>query len=258
MQKFIKHGLFLVIVLAFFLVVVSMKTLKEYRYVGADIPPVNVISFSGKGEVIVIPDTATFTFGVTEEAKNVKDAQLKVTQKINLALARLKDLSIAEKNIKTISYNVYPKYEYEKQICTQYSCPPSRSTLVGYTVTQTIEVKVEDIDTAGAVLGAIGEVGATEISGLTFTSKDEEGQIREARKKAIEDAKQKASILAKDLGVRLVRIVNFSEGGSYPFYYRAAYGMGGAEKDVILPAPSLPIGENKVISEVTITYELGR
>ncbi|MEK9186649.1 MAG: SIMPL domain-containing protein, partial [Patescibacteria group bacterium] len=105
--------------------------------------------------------------------------------------------------------------------------------------------------------GSMGEVPVTEISGLTFTSKNEEGQIREARKKAIEDAKGKASVLAKDLGVRLVRIVNFYESGNYPpIYYKGAMSIGGAEADS--GVPTVPTGENKIVSNITITYELGR
>lgn len=260
MQKLTKLGVFLGIVLAFFLTTLSLKAIKEYGYVGADIPPVNTVSFSGTGEVVVIPDIATFTFSVTEEAKEVKDAQAKVTQKIDTALERLKGLSIADKNIKTVSYNVYPKYEYEAAVCSQWSCPPGKSTLVGYTVTQTIQVKIENVDEAGTILGAMGEIGISEISGLTFTVEDEEKYTREARQKAIADAKEKAKILSKDLGVRLLRVVSFSEAGNYPpIYYKEALGMGGdIRADASMPVPSVPTGENKVVSNVTITYELGR
>lgn len=260
MQKLIKFGLFLGIVLAFFLVTISLKAIKEYGYVGADIPPVNTVSFNGTGEVVVIPDIATFTFSVTEEAKNVKDAQDKVTKKIDVALDALKGLSIPDKNIKTVSYNIYPKYEYENAVCTQWSCPPSRSALVGYTVTQTIQVKIEDVDKAGEILGAMGEIGISEISGLSFTVEDEEKYTREARQKAIADAKEKAKTLSKDLGVRLLRVVSFYESGNYPpIYYKEGMGMGGAvSSDSGAPIPSVPTGENKVISNVTIVYELGR
>jgi uncharacterized protein YggE len=256
MNKFLKYGLFLVFVVAFVLVGFGLKTFKEYYYVGADIAPVTTITFSGKGEIMAAPDTATFTFSISKDATNVKDAQKDVTQKTNVALARLKSLSIEEKNIKTIAYNVYPKYEYSNGICTQWSCPPSTSKLIGYTVTQTIEVKVEDIDAAGAVLGAMGEAGVTEISGLNFTVKDEEGKIREARQKAIADAKAKARELASDLDVDLLRIVSFSESGNYPgpIYYKGlmADGMGGAES----ANPDIPVGENKIVSNVSITYEI--
>ena len=61
-----------------------------------------------------------------------------------------------------------------------------------------------------------------------------------------------------ELGVSLVRIVGFSENGNYPMYYAkaemsmAADGRGGAP----VPAPEIPVGENKIISNVSVTYEI--
>ena len=60
---------------------------------------------------------------------------------------------------------------------------------------------------------------------------------------------------AKSLGVKLVKIVGYSEGGNYPVYYdkmavsAAPMGMGGAEAVI-------PTGENKITSNVSITYEI--
>jgi len=71
---------------------------------------------------------------------------------------------------------------------------------------------------------------------------------------AIEAAKAKAEQLAKDLGIRLVRIVNFSEGGNYPIYGRAEFKALSA--DDAIPLPEIPVGENKIVSNVTITYEV--
>jgi uncharacterized protein YggE len=95
------------------------------------------------------------------------------------------------------------------------------------------------------------------VSGLTFTIDDESALQREARKKAIDDAKTKAQQLAKDLGVSLSRIVSFSEnnGSPMPMYYRAdAMAMGGAME--AKSAPSVPTGQNKISSDVSITYEI--
>ena len=76
-----------------------------------------------------------------------------------------------------------------------------------------------------------------------------------ARKLAIDDAKEKARVLAKDLGVRLGKITSFSESGlRYPVMYESAM-----IKDSVgtAPAPAeLPKGENTISSDVTITYEI--
>jgi hypothetical protein len=107
------------------------------------------------------------------------------------------------------------------------------------------------------MLEAVASAGVTNVSGLTFTIDDRDALMREARQKAITEAKGKAEQLAKDLGVRLVRIVNFSEngGGQPPIYFSKdmAMGMGGAEPE---SAPTVPAGENRFTSNVSITYEI--
>ena len=77
----------------------------------------------------------------------------------------------------------------------------------------------------------------------------------EARDKAIADAKEKAKVLAKSLGVKLSKIISFSEGGYQPVYYAMeakGMGMGGDSA----PVPQVPVGENRVTSNITIVYEI--
>lgn len=243
--------------LGLFLFVQSINGLKEYSYIGGQGVPQNVVSVSGQGEVFSNPDVATFSFGVVESAKTVKEAQDSSTKKIDSALAKLKSAGIEDKDIKTSDYSVYPKYEYTNGICTANICPPSKQILVGYEVSQTITVKVRKVDTAGEVLGSLGDTGVTNVSGLSFTIDDEDALNREARQKAITEAKNKAEVLAKDLGVRLVRIVSFSENGATPpmpiMYARdMASGMGGVAES----KATIPTGQNKIVSNVSITYEI--
>jgi uncharacterized protein len=250
---------FLAIVTLFFV----GKTINEFResaYIGKNLPINNVISVNGKGEAVGIPDVATFSYTVIEEAATVAGAQTKATDKTNKALAFLKESGIEDKDVKTLGYTVNPKYEYTQAVCTQFSCPPGRQILKGYEVTQTIEVKVRDTAKAGTLLSGIGSIGVQNVSGLNFTFDDENKLKDEARAEAIADAKMKAEELANQLGVKLVRIMNYNEMGDYPIYYEraalsATYGKGGAA-DGMAPAPALPSGENKVISNVTITYEI--
>ncbi len=256
-----------VILLAVFLAIKSLSELKESSYIGKGVYPANVISVSGTGEVLTVPDVASFSFSVTEEGKTAGDAQSKATQKMNAIIDAVKAMGIDEKDIKTISYNSYPKYEYSSSVCPAYStreggapvyCPPGKQVLTGYEVSQSILVKVRETDKAGEVLTKVGGLGASNISGLDFVVDDLDAVQAEARDKAIADAKEKAKVLAKSLGVKLVRIVSFNEGGNYPIMY----GMGGMEKSMAMDAtmssvpPQLPTGENKTVSNVTITYEV--
>ena len=115
--------------------------------------------------------------------------------------------------------------------------------------------KIRETKKSGEILALAGNHGATNISGLSFTIDDEEGLRMEARRKAIADAESKSKILAKDLGVQIVKIVYFQESGR-PVYYRdfalAKEGIGG---DVI-SSPEIPTGENTITSSVTITYAI--
>lgn len=233
------------------------STLKEYRFIGSGTTATNTITVSGEGELFAVPDLATFTVSIQEEAKEVKDAQKVATQKTNDIIAYLRGAGIAEKDIKTTSYNVQPKYEWMEVQCVRYPCPGGKNEMTGYTVSQSIEIKVRDTDKAGEILAAVGTKGAFMVSGLTFTIDDEDKLNADARDKAILDAREKAEVLADQLGVSLVRIVGFSEndGGYTPMYMKrevalmSADAAGGA-------APELPMGENKIISRVSVTYEI--
>jgi uncharacterized protein YggE len=237
----------------------AVRLISDVR--GLDNENYNTISVAGEGEVFAVPDTAEISFSIRNEAKTLTPAQKVVSEKVAQALALLKDQSIEEKDIKTQSYTSYPKYDYgsTEVVCMAIGCPaprPSTPVIVGYEVSQMITVKIKDTEKVGSILEGLAKIGVSDMNGPNFTIGDEDALNAEARKLAIEDAKQKAKILAKDLDVRIVEIVSFSEDGStpYPMYYAKA-GMGGdavAESS----APELPKGENKITSRVTITYKI--
>jgi hypothetical protein len=238
----------------------TMSVFKEYKYIGSGVQPVSVISVSGKGEVFAVPDLATVTFSATKSAKTMELAQKDVTTRINAATDFVKSSGVAEKDIKTTNYSAYPKYEYQRsteEACIYGNCP-SKQVLVGYEVSETVSVKVRKTDDTGKIIAGLGKLSVSDISGPNFSIDDEDAVKAEARKKAIEDAKGKADILAKDLGVTLVRVISFSENsGGYPVYYAktAGFGMGGsvAEDSV---APQISKGENKITVDVSISYEI--
>ncbi len=246
------------IALSVFLFVEALAALKGYRYIGSGVTATNSITVSGEGEVFAVPDTATFSVTVQEEAKQVADAQDVATKKSNDIVAYLKKEGIEEKDIKTTDYSVYPQYDYIQVACSGGYCPGGRQELRGFQVSQTLTVKVRDTKKAGDLLSGVGGLGASSVSGLSFTIDDEDALKAEARDKAIAQAKEKAEALADSLGVEVVRVVGFYENeGGYPAPY--AYGMGGAERmdaSATKASPELPAGENKITSNVNITYEI--
>jgi uncharacterized protein YggE len=216
------------------------------------------ISVNGEGEVTVKPDIATVSFTIRESAKTVPEAQKLAEEKIAAALKELKDLGVEEKDMKTLSYSVNPKYEYQQAgYCNGYVCPPSKSVVTGYEVTQSVTVKVRKIEQAGEVIGKLGKVNITEINGPDFTVDDMDKAKADAKNLAIQKAKEKAQATAKSLGVSLGTVTSFSEdnGGYYPVMYRGAANAVMAS-DSKTEAVSLPQGENTIKSNVTITYTL--
>ncbi|HEY4508724.1 MAG TPA: SIMPL domain-containing protein [Candidatus Paceibacterota bacterium] len=263
-------ALFVVFVLlAVFLGAETLNAIKEYSHIGTVPTSTNAISVSGTGEVFAVPDIATFSFSVVESGKTVKEAQDKASVKINAAIDAVKKMGVAEKDIKTTGYYSNPKYDYTTYPCAEpmmmnsggssvsniaYPCRSGKQVLTGYEVSQSISVKVRKTDDAGAILTKVGGLGVQNISGLDFVIDNIDAVQAEARDKAIQDAKAKAQVLAKSLGVKLSKIVSFSEGGNQPIYYAMeTKGMMGASA---APIPQIPTGENKVTSNVTITYEI--
>jgi hypothetical protein len=247
-----------VFLLAVFLLVETISGLREYSYIGGGVPATNTITVSGEGEVFAIPDTATFSFTIMEEATTVEAAQERATQKENQVLSFLEGEGVEEQDIKTVNYSVSPRYEYRRSGVEPAIYPPvpdGTRTLVGFEVHETIEVKVVDTEAAGGLLSGIGEIGVSSISGLQFTIDDEDALRAEARASAIDDARAKAEQLADDLNVRLVRVVSFSEGYGYaPFAVSESAARGSADDAVL--TPQIPTGENRIGSNVSITYEI--
>lgn len=248
-----------VIIISLFFAVKVINEWKSGSYIGREGGMQSTINVEGKGEVFAAPDIATFSFTVSEKAKTVKEAQETVTKKMNGILESLKKSEIDEKDITTGGYNIYPEYEYQTLNCFAYPCPQGKSTIVGYNVSHNITLKIRDLDKIGSILTDLGGLGASDVSGVSFSIDKQDELKTQARDMAIENAKTKAEELASALGVKLVRVVNYSEYGNGVVYGQyamksEAYGLGGGV--VAAPSPEIPTGESKIVSTVNITYEI--
>lgn len=218
------------------------------------------ITFTGHGEVSAVPDIANVSFSIVKEAKTVKEAQTEVLKIETKVLSFLRENKIADKDIKTSNASFYPKYEYKysaEVACGAYTCPPrpSKEVISGYEFRETITLKIRNTDDVGKIVQGLGTLGVSDLNGPNFTIDNEDGLKADARKKAIDDAKSKAKVLAKDLGVRLGKISSFNENGNYPMPMYAKSGM----MDSMTTSAAvleMPKGENIISSDVTIVYEL--
>ncbi len=243
----------LIIISCYFVV----KTVSEVRDIdNKGDKQVNTITVSGKGEVTAVSDIASLYVNLNKEGKTAKEAQDLLNTEITKVLKYLKDQKIADKDIKSEYGGLNPKYSYEQPTCFTYPCPTRDPKIIGYTASQSITIKIREVDSASEIRTGLAGVGVTDISGPTFGIDDEEGFKDQARSKAILDAREKAKVLAGELGVRLGHVVSFNEsnGGGYPMY--AAKAMMADSVSASAPAPTLPKGENKITSDVNITYEI--
>jgi uncharacterized protein YggE len=221
-------------------------------------PATDTITVSGEGTATVKPDVARVNFTVTHINASVSQAQEETTKQSNDAIALLKTFSIADKDIRTTAYTVSPHYSSYQPVCMPgAACPMPAQRVTGYDVSQSIEVTMRDLSKVSGVLAGLGTLNVQNISGPNFGLDDPTAGQSAARADAIAKARQQAALLAKQLGVRLVKIINFGEstgGGQYPLMY--AMGGAVARESKVEVAPNVPIGENTYTSTVQITYEI--
>ena len=205
----------------------------------------NTVSFNGEGKVLAKPDVAVIDFSIITEASTSKAAQDANSKKSQNVIDFLKKQNIEDKNIKTISYNIYPLYSYPRNEAPK---------IEGYHVDQTVRVKVKNLDNVSSILDGIVTAGANRISNLSFEIDEPEKLKAEARVKAIDDAKKKANELEGQIGIKLGKIVNFSENvDNWPVVLRS---VALEEKGIGGGGPSVPSGENEITVNVTITYQI--
>jgi hypothetical protein len=246
----------LLVVLSVFLVILSasgiidiFNKIKQGRYIGQEAQFKNSIIISETGEVYAKPDLAVVIFSVIKEAKTVAEATSENTETMNDIIQAIKDQGVVDKDLKTVSFNLSPRYEYTDDTF-------SKRILVGYEVSQQLEVKIRDMEKIGTVIEKATSAGANDVSGLQFTVDNEEGLKKEARTQAIEKAKAKAQELTSQLGVKLGKVITFSENFFVPYYDTRVYlekaaGMGGGGS-----VPNIQTGENTITATVTINYEI--
>lgn len=241
----------LLAVLSVFVGLKSWNAYAEHARIGVAVRDRDTISVQGMGKVESTPDIALVNLGVQTESDSVRAGQEENTNKMNRITKMLKEKGIEEKDITTSQYSVYPRYNWDE----------GTQELVGYTVSQSVSVKIRDLNGVGEILAQAGDLGANQVGGIQFTIDDPEGLQDEARNKAIQDAKDKAEVLAGQLGLQIVKVIGFGESGTggapipYAIYDRNVAmeeGIGGA-----LPtAPDIEAGSQEVISYVTIIFEV--
>lgn len=204
------------------------------------------ITVVGEARSVQKNQIATFNAGV-DSVQSDKDKAIKeVDAKVEELIKALKNFGIAEKDIKTQNLSVYQQEE------TYYEDGVSRSRKGQWIVNNSVEIKLREVDQSSELVALLTSSGATNVYGPNFTFEDTSDAERDLFEAAMDDAKDKAEILAKTSNRKIGRIVNIVEGGnSYnsPVYNKVMDGMGGGG------AP-IEVGSGTVSQTLTVIFEL--
>lgn len=220
-------------------------------------PATDTITVHGSGKATLPPDVARISLTVQHTSPTVAEAQVATTKQTNTVIDAVKGQGVANTDVKTDSYTISPQYSYPNQCADGARCPTYSGSpkITGYQVSQSIQVTVRDLTKVGTLLEKLGTLEVQNVYGPNFALDDSTTGYDAARADAIENAKTQAKLLAKQLGVHLGKIVNFSESSSdYNYLKNAVYASPMDSRGAAVP--SIPVGENTYNAEVSVTYEI--
>ena len=212
----------------------------------ADMPA--TISVTGEGRVEAAPDMATISLGVTTEAATAGAAMAANSDAVRAVIERLKAAGIEDRDIQTSGLSLGPRYDYGRSDGT----PP---TIVGYTASNMVTVRVRALDTLGSVLDGVVSDGANTLNGLSFGIAEDDEALDEARRRAVAEARRKAELYAEAAGVSLGRVLSISEPGGYAPPMPMAMAEAGFAKGGDVPVAP---GEVSLAATVTMVYEISQ
>ncbi len=211
-------------------------------------PQIPQVSANGAGVVYVVPDIAYINVGVRSQGDSVAEALEANNAQAKAIKDTLMQADVAEKDIQTSSFNVYPQSDYDFQ---------GNITRTYFSVENNLNVTVRSLNDLGVILDAVAKSGANNIYGISFDVQDKaEGQTK-ARQLAVDAARKHAQELAAAAGVELGEILTISSYLSYPTPYYG-YGVGGGGGAGMASNEAVPIasGQIQINSDVTLVYAI--
>lgn len=196
-----------------------------------------IISVTGNGKASGTPDIANYSISVKCVNKDPHEAMEQNTKKMKSLLKVIKQYKIEDKDFKTEHINVYPEIDYRNNHIT------------GYAASNSVSIKVRDLRQSSTLAAELIKNGITKFNGPNFEIENPSSLKNEARKKAVEDAKRKASVFCQELNMQLGDLVRLSE--SDDVYGAANLGMACESGGVPMAK-----GEETVSVNVNIDFEV--
>lgn len=201
------------------------------------------ITVTGEGKIKVTPDQAVVTVGFQNSGKDAKEVKTLNDEVVDKVIKFLKKSGIPATDYKTNNVSLNKSYDYDKK---KYN----------FQASQTLSVTLKDLSKYDEVMMGLNDAGVNTIQGVEFKSSKMEDYEKEARKKAILDAKQKAgdyvSVLGQKIGKALLITDNSQSYTPQPMYK----GMMAMAADMAAPRETLAVGEMEINTNVSVTFVL--
>jgi uncharacterized protein YggE len=196
------------------------------------------ITVTGDGSVTTVPDQAGFDFTVDSRAGTARAALAQNADAAAAVAAAVKNAGVHPADIQTSQVSLSPQTNQ------------AGTDIVGYAASTTISVTTT-IAKAGPLVDAAVAAGADGVSGPSLSPSDQDGQYREALKKAVANAHDKAQALAAAGGLSLGGVQAIVEGspGQIPMPF--------AQKADASAGVAIEPGTQAIDATVTVTYEAG-
>jgi uncharacterized protein len=201
----------------------------------------STVTVIGDGRVTVVPDTALVTFGVEANGQTLAEAQADAATRMQAVIDGLTGLGIPKEDIRTGRISASPVYDQR-----------DRTIIRGYQASNSVQVKLREIDKVGSIVDQMTASGANRVDGLSFIVENIEAPKNQARTQAVQNARMKADQLASLTGMRVtgVKTIQESDASSPPVPYAQP---AAARAEAAPPTPVEP-GTQEVRTQVTITY----
>lgn len=218
------------------------------------------LPISTEGRVFAKPDVGAVVLTVITEGNDPKAVEDENARKINAVIEFLKDEGVKDEDIKTSSYSLQPKYSYEQPVILSEREKPQPgpvSVIVGYTVYQSVTVKIRNFENAGVIIAGAVDRGVNQVSSLSFSIDDIDAYKKEARELAFNKAKDQAEDLARLGGFKIKGVVSIQEGYYYPrpLYMEGAVALGVPETGSSTP-PQIKPGSQEVVITLTVVFKI--
>ena len=206
-------------------------------------PAAHTITVLASGKVTVVPDVARVNLGVTITKPTVKAVREAGAKSMTDIIAALKALGIADADIKTTNLSLYPQYG-----------SGSTPKIVGYQISEQIQVTVRDLDKAGDVVDTATAKGATDVNGIAFEVADPVKAQNDARAAAVAAARASAAAMATAGKVSLGAVISITDSTPpSPIFY--GYGASKAAPSADTATPVQP-GTQDLSAMVTVVFEI--